>query len=225
MRAVNLLPSEPARQRAEKRSARRPELFLVFPALAVVVVAVLWVAAGGGLKDKRSTLSGLQQELASIPKPRAVSSSALATQREQRVGALASVLGTRLSWDRILGHVASILPSDVWLTAITSNTSPPVTPTTTTTATTTSTSTTSTTTTSTTPTAPALTTSTPPASGLQIQGYTYSHEAVARFLARLTVLPDLNNVGLESSTLVKLGKRMVVQFTIVAGIQPGVPSS
>src|SRR4029077_2417820 len=41
------------------------------------------------------------------------------TQREQRSLALASALGKRVAWDRILRRFALVLPSDVWLTSLT----------------------------------------------------------------------------------------------------------
>ncbi|MEX2211348.1 MAG: PilN domain-containing protein [Gaiellaceae bacterium] len=58
----------------------------------------------------------------------------------------------------------------------------------------------------------------------QIQGYTYSHDAVARLLARLSLLPDLTNVQLQRSALAPLAGREVVEFSIAAGIRRGVTS-
>jgi len=54
---------------------------------------------------------------------------------------------------------------------------------------------------------------------LQVSGYTYSHDAVARLLARLAVVPDLRDVQLQRSSLVKLAGRMVVEFDIAASVR------
>jgi Tfp pilus assembly protein PilN len=54
---------------------------------------------------------------------------------------------------------------------------------------------------------------------LQVSGYTYSHDAVARLLARLAVVPDLRNVQLQRSSLVKLAGRTVVEFDIAADVR------
>ena len=122
------------------------------------------------------------------------------TQREQRSLALASALSKRVAWDRILRRFALVLPNDVWLTGL-SATVPldpaPVTPTTT-------------------PSAIPAT-----ATELNIQGYTYSQESVARLLERLSVVPDLQDVQLLNSTSSNVSGQNVISFTIVANIKNG----
>jgi Tfp pilus assembly protein PilN len=55
-----------------------------------------------------------------------------------------------------------------------------------------------------------------------IDGFTYSHAAVARLLTRLAVVPDLVNVQLQQSTLSKVGAANAVHFVIVADVRrPG----
>jgi hypothetical protein len=56
---------------------------------------------------------------------------------------------------------------------------------------------------------------------LSIQGYTYSQDGVARLLERLAVVPDLNNVQLQTSQSQQLGNQTVINFTIVADIKKG----
>lgn len=57
---------------------------------------------------------------------------------------------------------------------------------------------------------------------LQVSGYTYSHSAVARLLARLAVVADLQGVQLQRSALVELAGRKVVEFEIAATVRgPG----
>ena len=54
---------------------------------------------------------------------------------------------------------------------------------------------------------------------LQISGYTYSHDAVARLLARLAVVPDLREVQLQRSSLTTLAGRQIVEFELAAGVR------
>jgi Tfp pilus assembly protein PilN len=140
--------------------------------------------------------------------------SELALQRDQRVAALSSALQSRLAWDRILRQISAVLPGDVWLTALSSQqSSPPPAPTPSTT-----TSTTTTTTTTATPAAPVP----PPTAGLlNITGYTYSQEGVARLLSRLAVVPALEDVQLVSSTQALVSTRPVVSFSIKAAVRTG----
>jgi Tfp pilus assembly protein PilN len=56
--------------------------------------------------------------------------------------------------------------------------------------------------------------------GIHISGFTYSQPAVARLLARLSVIPDLQRVSLNSSTQTDIGSRPVVQFEIGADLKP-----
>ena len=57
------------------------------------------------------------------------------------------------------------------------------------------------------------------ASGFTITGYTYSHDAVARLLSRIAVVPDLANVQLRRSTLSEVEGRPVVEFEIGAEVR------
>jgi Tfp pilus assembly protein PilN len=52
-----------------------------------------------------------------------------------------------------------------------------------------------------------------------ISGRTYSHDSVARLLARLSLVPDLDQVKLEKSTLNKIEGRDIVEFTIGAAVR------
>jgi hypothetical protein len=60
------------------------------------------------------------------------------------------------------------------------------------------------------------------AAGFTITGATYSQNGVARFLSRLSVVPDLDNVRLQSSQSELRNERELVQFTILADVRsPG----
>jgi Tfp pilus assembly protein PilN len=136
-----------------------------------------------------------------IPKPAVVeepgASLQLAGEESARLTALSSALAERVAWDRVLRQFALVLPDDVWLTSLNA-TAPGV--------------------------SPGATAAAPPAApgatptGFAISGYTYSHEAVARLLSRLAVIPDLENVQLQRSA-VTAGNSRVVEFTIVAAVR------
>jgi Tfp pilus assembly protein PilN len=203
MRAVNLLP----RQHIEQKRERPNAVVLV---AAIGGAAVLLALVAGTLVASRSVnresqaLSSARAVLAVTPAHH-VSATAQAfrqqvlTQREQRSLALASALSKRVAWDRILRRFSLVLPNDVWLTGLTATVPldpAPVTPTT----------------------ASALPAA---ATELNFQGYTYSQDSVARLLERLSVVPDLEDVQLQSSTSAQVSGQNVVSFTIVANIRQG----
>jgi Tfp pilus assembly protein PilN len=209
MRAVNLLPRQHVQQRREPPNA----VVLVAGIGAATVVLAL---VGGFLLAKRSedrqrqALSTAQAVLAVTPahhlsaKTQAFRSNVL-DQREQRSLALASAIGQRVAWDRVLRRFALVLPDDVWLTNLTGNvplSTPSTTP--------------AVTSTSSTPSAlPAVPTE------LTIEGSTYTQDGVARLLERLSVLPDLKNVQLQNSQFALVGGQRVINFTIVSDIRKG----
>ena len=205
MRAVNLLPRQQVQQTRERRN---PAVLVA----AIGAAAVLLALVGGFLLASRSVdrqqqaLSTARAELAATPAHHLSPSTqafrqAVLTQREQRSLALASAIGKRVAWDRILRRFALVLPNDVWLTSLTG--SVPLDSTTGTTA-------------------PTASTPLPAApTALSIEGYTYSQASVARLLARLEVLPDLKNVQLTNSEVSQLGGQDVYQFTIVSDVRKG----
>ena len=205
MRAVNLLPRDGAPARGPRRPNRAA---LIGIGAAAAVLAALVAAVGvedAKVRDKRRQLESLQAQLA-IARPRAkpAGDPRLAKEQEQRLTALGAALSGRIAWDRILRKLALVLPEDVWLSGLTAAS----------------------------PTSSAgsgAAAASPPAPGAEsavsIKGYTYSHEAVARFLARLAVVPELTNVQLQKSGRTKVGERPVVEFGISANVRlPGAAS-
>jgi len=205
MRAVNLLPRQHVEQR---REAPNPVVLVAVIGGAAVVLAL----AGGALLASRSVdrqrqaLSTAQAVLAVTPAHHVSAQtnafrSTVLNDREQRSLALASAIGKRVAWDRILRRFALVLPNDVWLTSLTGTV--PLDPAT--------------------PVAAAATPSAlpPPATALTITGYTYSQDGVARLLERLAVLPDLKNVQLQNSQTSLVGGQNVINFTIVSDIRQG----
>lgn len=204
MRAVNLLPRQQVEQ---KRERKNPVVLLASIGGAAVVLALVagTLVASRSVDRQRQALSSARAVLAVTPAHHVSAQTQsfrqnVLSKREQRSLALASALSKRVAWDRILRRFALVLPSDVWLTGLTGTV--PLDPA---------------------PTAVATTSSALPAQAteLQIQGQTYSQESVARFLERLSVVPDLKDVQLQSSTSTKLGSQTVYSFTIVANVRNG----
>jgi Tfp pilus assembly protein PilN len=202
MRAINLLPRDDSR-----RNQKTQWIVLVPVATAVLLAALLsvtFLSASGKVKDKQAELQSLNDTLAAIPTPDASklqSQNALAADKQVRVTALSAALTRRVAWDRIFRELSLVLPDDVWLTTLSAqapvSSSVPVAP------------------------APAAAGTAVAASQFTLDGYTYSHAAVARLLSRLSVVPDLVNVQLQQSTLTKVGPAKAVHFTIAADVRQG----
>jgi Tfp pilus assembly protein PilN len=201
MRAVNLLPRDQGRRR--KTRAEQAPLVVGLGLLLVVAVALsaAFLMASAKASDKETELASLQGQLRVLgPAPKGPSpiEAGLAGQEKARVAALTSALSRRVSWDRVLREFSLVLPDDIWLTSLSARS--PASPA------------------SAAP-APAKAPGAAP-TGLTVNGYTYSHDSVARLLSRLSVLPDLENVQLQRSTLAEVGTQTVVQFTILADVRP-----
>lgn len=67
--------------------------------------------------------------------------------------------------------------------------------------------------------APAATPAPATTAPLNLAGYTYSQEGVARFLSRLAVIPELQGVKLVKSVQAPVSGRIVVQFSIQADVR------
>jgi Tfp pilus assembly protein PilN len=206
MRAVNLLPQDLARTR---KPVNRVALAGVAGGAAVsMLLGALYLNAHASVTDRELELSAAQAELAAIPKPKVQSSGneQLALERSVRVTAVTKALGSRVGWDRLFRELSSVLPGDVWLTDL--QAPKPV-----------AVEAAGATDISNAATAPAASEAVPVAP-FTIQGYTYTQEGVARFLARLAVVPDLKDVELESSKKSPLAGQDVFQFAITAQIRP-----
>lgn len=176
MRAVNLLPRDDA-----ANGRRLPPLPVIVgcvgSVLIVALLAVMFLSASAGVAGKRRALGAAQAQYATIPAPAPPSPAVkdLPAQRQTRVTALATALGQRIAWDRVLREVSQVVPSDVWL--VTLNALAP----------------------SLAPASTAASAATTAAQGFSVTGCTYSQDSVARFLSRLTVVPDLSGMTLGKS--------------------------
>jgi len=216
MRAVNLLPKDERRRVGPTIPMPVAVTSIGGFTLVLALLGLLFVNADGTVKSRQLELAQKQQELAAIPVPtqsRVQQQDALVVDKRARVTALNAALSRRIAWDRVLREFALVLPDDVWLLNMSAQA-----PTSATATARTSTSSASSTSTSTTALGGEQL-------GFTIEGYTYSHDAVARLLTRLSVIPDLEQVQLVTSELSKLGARTVVHFKIAANVRaPGASS-
>ena len=204
MRAVNLLPRQQIEQKREGPNAVKLVALIGGAAVLLALVAGTLVARRS-VDRQQQALSTARAVLAVTPAHHVSAQTQsfrqqVLTKREQRSLALASALSKRVAWDRILRRFALVLPNDVWLTGLTGTV--PLDP----------------------PATVAVTTPSAlpaPATELTISGQTYSQESVARLLERLSVVPDLTDVQLQSSTSSTIGGQNVISFTIVANIRNG----
>jgi Tfp pilus assembly protein PilN len=203
MRAVNLLPKEDTQSR-RKQTSWPVVIGLAGAAVVMAALGAGLLQAKGAVSERQDEFVAANAELASLPTQAAQpadKSAQLAAERVKRAAALSSAFSYHVSWDRVLRRFALVLPDDVWLTSLTATA--PKTP------------------------GPAVAAAVPGAAptGFTITGHTYSQEGVARLLARLSVLPDLANVQLQTSVLGEIGERPVIQFTILANVRAGGTSS
>ncbi len=211
MRAVNLLPKD-ANQRGKSIRAEDPAV-VVGSALGLVVLLALvagFLNVHSKVNAEQTKLTAARVELARLatekraePTPYKpvkqkpiVPIPAVTSEEQPRLDAISAALATRIAWDRILREFSLVLPTDVTLKSLWLTTTSP---------------------------AGAAATTGAPAGGqnFTIDGTTYSHDAVARLLSRLMLIPDLTNVTLSSSTAA--ADSGLVSFNITAGVK-GAPA-
>ena len=124
MRAVNLLP----RETRSSRSVTAQNLpAVVGGGMGFLVVAALaggFLSASSKVADAQRSYNDAKQRLAATPLPPApaqpvnVPPAAIVNEKAPRLQAVASVLGQRIAWDRILREFSQVLPSDVWISSL-----------------------------------------------------------------------------------------------------------
>jgi Tfp pilus assembly protein PilN len=201
MRAFNLLPREEARSSAQEKQNPLPQILVALAGVLVLAsLAAFYLMAGADVTKKNGQVEDLRAELAgyqvSKQQPIKDKSAALAAERVSRTAALGKALTGRLAWDRVLRELALVIPADVTLTSIQASSPGAVS-------------------------APAA----PAANGLPAQNFTLvgstdSQASVAEFLSRLSVIPELTNVGLETAAKgTDADNRQAVNFTIKASLR------
>jgi len=210
MRAINLLPRDEKRRAGPALPTPVAVTALVSLTVVTVLLCGLFLSAHGNVSARQLELTQKDAELAAIPVPaqsQLQQQDALVADKQARVAALNTALSRRIAWDRILREFALVLPDDVWLLSMSAS-APTL-------------ATVAPNTTSASSTAPAL----GGQLGFNIEGHTYSHDAVARLLSRLSVIPDLERVQLVTSEETVLGSRTAIHFKIAANVRaPGASS-
>jgi Tfp pilus assembly protein PilN len=181
VRAVNLMPRD--ERRAGLDLGRLPLLGAVGGVVVVTAAAFFLASSASSQADAhKAELQAVEASIALLPKGEgaAVSVGALVDERSNRVAALSAALTSRTAFDRVLRDISLVLPANAWLTNLEAAAPTDAVP---------------------------LPGAVPPvqgavATGVTIQGATYSHDTVAIVLARLAVVPSLTGVRLTSSSLV-----------------------
>jgi Tfp pilus assembly protein PilN len=190
VRAVNLLPSK-KEIRERRRQPNVVALGGVLGAVAVTAALALWfLSASGAVTERQSEVDALRAELAAIPAPAPLNTSGDALQQEK--AARVTALSAALGKRVAWDRVLREL-SLVMPNDVWLTTLQ-----------------------ATSPTASGSTTG---GGAFSISGRTYSHDSVARLLARLSLVPDLEQVKLEKSTLNKIEGKDIVEFTIGAAVR------
>jgi Tfp pilus assembly protein PilN len=182
MRAFNLLPREEARTVKEGASSPVPQVLVALAGVLVfAVLAALYLMAGTDVTAKKGQVEDLRAELAAYQataqkqQPSVEDkSAALANERVGRTNALASALGKRLAWDRLLSEIALVIPDEVSVSQIQGSSPASA--------------------------ATAASADGSPVTNLTIIGTTADQASVAEFMARLSVVRQLIAVRLESAS-------------------------
>jgi len=208
MRAFNLLPRDEAR---DARLARPRTAQLALAVVGLVGIAGLgsvYMILNAGVSDKRLTRDELQvyvrvAQAANAAEPVEPGvDPAVVEEQSVRTAALSTTLSTRVAWDRVMRELSLVTPDDVWLSGIVAQ--PGIPPE------------------SSAPDAEASAFAPAVPSVMTINGFANNQDGVARFLARLSVVPELTGVQLLSSTHSLIGETEVVSFAVSALVKlPG----
>ena len=129
MRAVNLIPPDARRARAQAGAGLAGGMggYVLLATLAVaVVMAGVWAMAGRGLSEKQAELARVEQQARAAEAK--VASLApykrFATLSTSRVETVKGLIDGRFDWSAGLREVARVVPADVDLTSLVGTTSP-----------------------------------------------------------------------------------------------------
>ncbi len=189
MSSVNLLPDDQRRGRGFG-GPRRP---LIALAVAACVAAVgFWgysarqgaADAEADLRSERLEQTRLRAELGHYQQTEA----RLARQRLRR-GVVVGLAAGRVNWERIIRDLATVMPHQVWLTALKASSPEP---------------------------GAASATPTPESApkGVHLEGYAFTQKQVALLMARAAAVGGLGEPRLTSSEAERLGGRGVVRFVL-----------
>ena len=204
MRAINLMPTEEARERSGSRLGLAQVLVALLGILLVAGLGGATIFMGARVSDRQRQADDLRAQLADLQVPAEAPAKPhdpqLAGEGQARTVALAGALQGRVAWDRILREVSLVLPEKLHLEQIS--------------ATTVGVATTGATTITPTAEAPAA-----DPNSLTLVGVANEQALVAQFLARLEAVPEFSQVALQSSTY--NDDADTYSFSLVAQVVPG----
>src|SRR5438477_11607767 len=117
MRAVSLLPREPAPGRPSAKQALPFVGAAAVPHVAGALVFIGYTSAHANVADQLGQVSALRLEVARakpVAATKTVDTSALVGSRSARRAALADAVGKEVAWDSALGDVARVRPTTGW---------------------------------------------------------------------------------------------------------------
>ena len=123
VRRISLLPREVAVVREQRRQVTG---IAAAVALLAVVLVLLWVARASQVTEQRERAERAEEETAQLQRQAAELQDVTALQADlsQRQAQVATVLANDVAWTRLFQEVATVIPSDVWLTAFTGQKAP-----------------------------------------------------------------------------------------------------
>ena len=191
MRAVNLLPRDEA---PKSFAAKRGVVFggVGGAALATAVLASMMISAGGAASSKQEELDSLRAQIAAIPTVPVIDTSEEDALAAEK-GARVGALSAALSGRVAWDRVLRQVSLVLPEDVWLTNLAAS---------------------------APIASQAAAAGAGFSLTGATYSQNGVARFLSRLSLIPDLANVRLQSSQSQLLNERELVQFVILADVRP-----
>lgn len=191
VRRMTLLPGEAVAVRE-----RRRQTSLVGAALAVLaaLLMLLWLARGSEVNRQRDRADRAETQVRQLQTQAAQLTPVvdLENQVQQRRRLVTAALGDDIAWTRLLQEIATVLPSDVWLTSFkgdkgTASGAP----------------------------APA---GRGAVGNISVAGMGFDHSSSARWLLRVGDLPSLTGLFLPNSTKQGTGPTALVQFTSTANL-------
>ena len=114
-RRISLLPREVAAVREQRRQVTLAGAAV--GGLAVLLLAV-WAARAGQVADERSKAEDAEERTATLQRQEQAlaDTTTLSAEISRRRGQVQAVLFDDIAWTRLFNEVATVIPSDVWLT-------------------------------------------------------------------------------------------------------------
>jgi Tfp pilus assembly protein PilN len=125
MRPVNLIPLE-ERHGSQSPLRTGPLPYVLLGALAALLLGVaLLVTTGNQISEKKDEISSLkQQDTAAQQRAQELAPFVqFAELHRARLETVRSLADSRFDWERVMGELSKVLPSDVWLTSLSASAS------------------------------------------------------------------------------------------------------